>query len=82
MIFTYVFVCLVAVGCGDGKNAQTLFREGNSKFDTNDWNGAIICYCRVIELNPNSSAAYANRATAERHLGRFDDALVDYSHSA
>jgi tetratricopeptide (TPR) repeat protein len=73
-------LCLTLFGC-DQQNAQELFKEGTQKDAKGDWNGAIADYSRVIQLQPNNCAAYADRGRAEFMLGRLSEAMADFSHA-
>ena len=49
------------------------------KADLGDNEGAILDYNRVIELVPNHSTAYANRAFLKEESGDKEGALEDYN---
>ena len=51
--------------------------RGIAKYNLGQHEEAIKDYNKVIELNPNESAAYNNRGAAKKNLGQYEDALRD-----
>ena len=61
------------------ESAYSLYKQGNTKLDTGDINGAISDYTKAIEINPNYSDAYVNRGVAKGNSGDNAGAISDYS---
>lgn len=55
------------------------FNRGVSKFELNDYKGAISDYTKALELNPNNSRAYMNRGVMKTNLKDYDGAIADYT---
>ena len=53
------------------------FNRGVSKFELNDYKGAISDYTKALELNPNNSRAYMNRGRAKHTLNDYYGAISD-----
>jgi tetratricopeptide (TPR) repeat protein len=66
-------------------NVESLLKQGNSKFDSGDYRGAIANYDQAIKLNPGSATAYHDRGFARSSLGDkseitdYDQAIQDYT---
>jgi tetratricopeptide (TPR) repeat protein len=60
-----------------GNPTETAFDRGRKSLGSDNWNRAITLFTRVIEAYPKYSAAYANRAMAERKLEEYDAAISD-----
>ena len=52
---------------------------GLSKYDSQDYKGAIADFTKAIELDPNDSEAYNNRGLSKADLQDYKGAIVDYS---
>jgi len=52
---------------------------GTIKNDLNDYQGAITCYNKAIELDSHSTSAYNNRGNAKRELKDYESAIKDYN---
>lgn len=62
------------------KDAEVKKLEGNDKLSAGDYNAAISCYSRCLELSPagpNSHIYFSNRAAAYTHLKDFEKAADD-----
>lgn len=59
-------------------SADAQFEAGNSYIQAGRWTEAVTAYHKVIELNPNYQAAYANLGVAYYQLGEFDLAASQY----
>jgi tetratricopeptide (TPR) repeat protein len=53
--------------------------KGNSYFDQEKWDQAIIEYTAAIEIDPENAQAYANRGAAFAEQSKYDLSLVDYN---
>ena len=51
--------------------------EGNVHYRNQDYRKALACYSRAIELCPDSTAYYGNRAACRIMMGLYHDALQD-----
>lgn len=51
--------------------------KGNEAFQSGNYSEALMYYCRSIELNPQVTAVYNNRALAEIKLEKFKEAVDD-----
>ena len=74
-----VFCFLTSIFCG----AQNLKDEYNEcaveKFNQHDYHAAIEYFTRVIEVSPNDSVAYFDRAMAKEMLHDYNGAIEDYT---
>ncbi|HOZ70556.1 MAG TPA: tetratricopeptide repeat protein [Chitinophagaceae bacterium] len=67
------------------QQSEELFQDkfynnsGDEKFKKNDFTGAIQDFTKAIELNPNFSNAYFNRALSRNKLQDFPGAISDYT---
>ena len=61
------------------QTAEEYFERGNSKYDLQDYQGAIADYSKAIELNPNYSGAYNNRGVSKLNLQDYRGAIADFS---
>ena len=57
--------------------AARYFAEGITKFDANDYKGALAAFTKAIELDPTKPAFYANRASMYNLLKQSKRALAD-----
>ena len=63
------------------KNIKILL-EISCIFGQNDYNDLLIIVCdRILQLNPNSAAAWSNKGVALNNLGRYEEALECYNKS-
>jgi len=57
--------------------AEQKKEEGNAHYKNKEYHKALACYSRAIELCPESTAYYGNRAACRMMLGLYGDALAD-----
>ncbi len=57
------------------------FASGKIYQASKDFETAIQYYDKAIHSNPQNSAAYNNRGTAKRNLGKLQDAIRDYDNA-
>ena len=57
--------------------ADSFKEQGNSAFNLRDFDRAVLCYSKGLELDPNHAILYSNRAAAYIEKHRYDEALVD-----
>ncbi|MGD9932587.1 MAG: tetratricopeptide repeat protein [Dehalococcoidia bacterium] len=62
-----------------GRSAESFLDEGNVYFNVGQYGLAIERYSRALELDPNLTAGYYNRANARTRAGEYDLALDDYN---
>jgi tetratricopeptide (TPR) repeat protein len=64
----------------DRKNDHAFFNLGALLCDQKgDYDGAVACFCAVIDLQPNDAKAWFNRGNVYSKLGRWDQAVADCS---
>lgn len=63
----------------DASDAQTWFESGNNYYMNDEYEKAVECYTKAIELDPTMVWGYCNRASAYYFLGRYEEAIQDYS---
>jgi len=51
--------------------------RGTSKYNLEDYKGAIFDYTKVIEINPSHVEAHYNRSHSKYHLGDYKGAEED-----
>lgn len=61
----------------DRKNASAYLNRGNLKLELHDFLNAITDYTLAIEINPQYSKAYYNRARAKKQIQELDGADED-----
>ena len=54
------------------------FKEGNSLFSLGKYEEAIVCYGKVIEIDPDNAYAYNNKGTSLGKLGKDEEAIKCY----
>lgn len=59
------------------EGATEFKNQGNDAFRSGDFEKAVQCFSKAIELNPSDHVLYSNRSGAYCSLNRFDDALTD-----
>ena len=57
--------------------AEEKKEEGNVYYKNKEYHEALVCYSRAIELCPDSTAYYGNRAACRMMMGSYDEALQD-----
>lgn len=67
-----VTLCVLSFSLAEEKKA-----EGNLHYRNQDYGKALACYSRAIELCPESTAYYGNRAACRIMMGLYHDALQD-----
>lgn len=60
---------------------RALYAEGKSLFLQEDYEKAAACFSEMIVMRPTFAAAYNNRGSCFRMLGRYEQALSDYSNA-
>ena len=60
-------------------DAKYYSENGNTKFNTGDYAGALMDYNKALALNPKDAMTYYNRGKAKFNLGKIPDAVKDYS---
>jgi Tfp pilus assembly protein PilF len=77
LLFVFVPLLLILSGCAPMKtNSQMQF--GIQAAQKELWNEAIFRWEKVIEINPESGAAYNNLAVAYEKKGEWDKAEMAY----
>ena len=75
LVLIITCVSLTAAYC---QTADDYYNRGLSKYDLQDYRGAISDYSKAIELNPNY-AAYVNRGLSKLMLNQKDSGCLDLS---
>jgi tetratricopeptide (TPR) repeat protein len=81
-LITVLLIGIVALWVGGAVFAQSAEEwnvRGDERYDARDFNAAIECYTKAIELNPELSLVYFSRASAYSNLGRYEEAIDDYT---
>lgn len=60
-----------------GQTVKNYINSANSKFELNDYSGAIEDYTKAIELDSNNANAFYNRANCKYRLNDYRGSLVD-----
>ncbi|MCP3676046.1 MAG: tetratricopeptide repeat protein [Deltaproteobacteria bacterium] len=60
-------------------NARTYYKKGNASFQEGQYESAIACFTKAIELNPRDERAYNNRGSAHVGRGEYDAAISDFT---
>jgi len=58
---------------------ETYFEDGKTKFEKQDWDGAIVDYNQVLAMDPKQIVAYSNRGMARASKGDLEGAIADFS---
>ncbi|XP_030322667.1 small glutamine-rich tetratricopeptide repeat-containing protein beta isoform X2 [Calypte anna] len=61
----------------DIEKADQLKDEGNNHMKEENYDAAVDCYTRAIELDPNNAVYYCNRAAAQSKLNKYSEAIKD-----
>ncbi len=64
------------------EEALRLRRRGSQRYDRGDFQGADADWTRVLQLSPNVSAVWHDRANARLGQDKFPEALADADHAA
>jgi len=59
-------------------SASDWFLKGYNASKMKDWDNAILCFQKAIELNPCTDGAYSNLGVANYNKGNFDKAIQLY----
>jgi tetratricopeptide (TPR) repeat protein len=60
------------------QSPEVLFKEADSAYERGDIEQAIRLYEKLVKVQPDSIAARANLGAAFAHVGRYEDAVVQY----
>jgi tetratricopeptide (TPR) repeat protein len=60
-------------------DAKTNYLFGMTHLQTGDFNRAILCFNKAIELDPTDPSFYSNRGAAYAAKGRNDQAISDWT---
>lgn len=60
------------------ENSEFYILMGRGKFDNNEFEEAITHFDKAIELSPNYSKAYLNRALAKNEIEDYEGAILDF----
>ena len=63
--------------CAD--QGRIYFEQGLEKFDSGNYQGAIVDYTKAIGIDPQSAAAYYNRGNAKNESKDYQGAIADYT---
>ena len=61
--------------------AEDYNEHGQTKFQSDDYIGAIEDFTEAIKINPKYANVYSNRGEAEFHLGNYARAIADCTHA-
>ena len=76
---TLIIFCLFITTLAYAKTAEDYLESGNTKYNQQDYKGAIQDYNKAIELNPSDAEAYNNRGNAKDILKDYRGAIQDYN---
>ena len=57
---------------------QEWYEKGRGHFDKKEWDDAMVCYKRAIELEPSYADAYINLGLCYRYQLKYDNAREEY----
>ena len=60
-------------------SAEDYVNRGNNKYRLRDYQGAIIDYTMVLEIDPQKASAYYFRGIAKNESGDYEGAIADYN---
>ena len=81
LIFSIIIllICTCTESNFDGVDETTKwFQGGNNAGDKKEYDKAIECYQKAIEINPDFADAYYNMGIAYRHKENYDKAIECY----
>jgi len=58
---------------------KNLFKEGNKRYIRGDYKGAIKCFTKLIEKEPNNIYGYINLGIAKMDIGDYNEAIDCFS---
>ena len=61
------------------ENSELYILMGRGNFDNNEFDEAITHFDKAIELSPNYSKAYLNRALAKNEIEDYESAIFDFN---
>ena len=76
---TLIISCIFITTLAYAKTAEDYLESGNTKYNQQDYKGAIQDHNKAIELNPNYAAAYYGRGFSKLSLGKTDSGCLDLS---
>jgi len=77
-IFYFIIVLLVA-SSGCSQKPEEYIKKGITKYNLQDYRGAIVDYTKAIELYPDYAMAYCGRGLAKYNLQDYRGAIADYT---
>lgn len=67
------------VGSGEGsEDGEYWFNRGGKKYQQGDFRGALECFDRFLQLQPNNYKAWVNRGLMLGKLGQLEESLASY----
>jgi tetratricopeptide (TPR) repeat protein len=78
-ILIIVAILISIAGLSQEDNAFSYLYRGNSKFNLEDYRGAIQDFTKAIELDPKEAEAYYWRGLAKIYLDEKDGGCLDLS---
>ncbi len=58
---------------------ETYLAQGQSDFQKEDWDGAIVAFTQVLAMDPKQTVAYSNRGMARTEKHDFAGAIADFT---
>src|ERR1039457_2014016 len=78
LVAAILFIIFILGSCA---SAHNYVRQGAKKYNEKDYSGAIEDFNKEIENNSSSDSAYLMKGKAENLLGKFREAVDDFSKS-
>jgi len=75
-IYYLIIILLIVIGCG--RRGQEFYNQGVEKYTSKDFEGAIICFSRIIEIDSSRADAYNYRGLSELCLEDIPVAYADF----
>ena len=63
----------------EAEQMEGLLQRAENCFDRQDWKGAIHCYTKILEINPQDVWSYWERGIARKNNGEYLAALADFN---
>jgi len=79
LFFLISVLVLCVSGAAFAQSAEEWNARGDERYDAEDFDAAIECYTKAVELNPELSLVYFSRASAFSNIGRYEEAVSDYT---